>query len=117
MPIGLFWFAIPAWMAATGAGAADVASVLGLTALPWSLKLVNAFADPPHQGRALWHVDRRHPADCHRLGGIGAVFAWLALANILAIIVMLVAAFPTRQIDHATVERLPQADGLTPAVN
>ena len=43
VPIGLFWFAIPAWMAANGAGAADVAFVLGLTALPWSLKLVNGF--------------------------------------------------------------------------
>ena len=43
VPIGLFWFAIPAWMAANGATAVDVAYVLGLTALPWSLKLVNGF--------------------------------------------------------------------------
>jgi PAT family beta-lactamase induction signal transducer AmpG len=43
VPLGLFWFAIPAWMAANGASAADVAYVLGLTALPWSLKLVNGF--------------------------------------------------------------------------
>ena len=43
MPIGLFWFAIPAWMAVNGASAADVGSVGALTALPWSLKLVNGF--------------------------------------------------------------------------
>lgn len=43
VPIGLFWFAVPAWMAANGASAGDVAYVLGLTALPWSLKLVNGF--------------------------------------------------------------------------
>ncbi len=43
VPIGLFWFAIPAWMAANGASAADVAYVLGFTALPWTLKLVNGF--------------------------------------------------------------------------
>ena len=43
VPIGLFWFAIPAWMAAQGASAADVGYVLGLTALPWTLKLVNGF--------------------------------------------------------------------------
>ena len=43
VPIGLFWFAIPAWMAANGAGAADVGYVLALTALPWTLKLVNGF--------------------------------------------------------------------------
>ena len=43
VPLGLFWFAIPAWMAANGARAADVGYVLGLTALPWTLKLVNGF--------------------------------------------------------------------------
>ena len=43
VPIGLFWFAIPAWMAANGASAASVGYVLGLTALPWTLKLVNGF--------------------------------------------------------------------------
>lgn len=43
VPIGLFWFAIPAWMASNGASAADVGYVLGLTALPWTLKLVNGF--------------------------------------------------------------------------
>jgi len=43
VPIGLFWFAIPAWMAANGADARDVAYVLGLTALPWSLKLAKGF--------------------------------------------------------------------------
>lgn len=43
LPIGLSWFAIPAWMAANGASAEDVGSVLALTALPWSLKLVNGF--------------------------------------------------------------------------
>ena len=43
LPLGLSWFAIPAWMAANGAPAADVGSVLALTALPWSLKLVNGF--------------------------------------------------------------------------
>lgn len=41
VPIGLFWYAIPAWMAAQGADAQDIAWVLGLTALPWSLKFVN----------------------------------------------------------------------------
>ena len=43
MPIGLFWFAIPTWMAVNGASAADVGTVAALTALPWSLKLVNGF--------------------------------------------------------------------------
>lgn len=43
MPIGLFWFAVPAWMAVSGASAADVGIVASFTALPWSLKLANGF--------------------------------------------------------------------------
>ncbi len=43
VPIGLFFFAIPAWMAANGASAMDVGYVLGMVALPWTLKLVNGF--------------------------------------------------------------------------
>lgn len=43
MPIGLFWFAVPAWMAVGGASAADVGTVAAFTALPWSLKLANGF--------------------------------------------------------------------------
>ncbi|MEP5938596.1 MAG: MFS transporter [Erythrobacter sp.] len=43
LPIGLFWFAIPTWMAVNGAPAVDVGSVTALTALPWSLKLFNGF--------------------------------------------------------------------------
>lgn len=43
LPIGLFQFAIPAWMAARGSSAADVGYVLSAGLLPWSLKLVNGF--------------------------------------------------------------------------
>lgn len=42
-PIGLFFYAVPAWMAANGASAGATASVVGMAALPWSLKLVNGF--------------------------------------------------------------------------
>jgi PAT family beta-lactamase induction signal transducer AmpG len=42
-PIGLFFYAVPSWMAANGAGAADVAAVVGMASLPWTLKLVNGF--------------------------------------------------------------------------
>jgi len=43
VPLGLFWVAIPAWMAANGASVADVGYVLGMTSIPWTLKLVNGF--------------------------------------------------------------------------
>ncbi len=42
-PIGLFFYAVPAWMAASGASTGEVAAVVGMATLPWSLKLVNGF--------------------------------------------------------------------------
>lgn len=42
-PIGLFYYALPAWMASHGVGTAAIASVVGASALPWSLKIVNGF--------------------------------------------------------------------------
>ncbi|MCB2047440.1 MAG: MFS transporter [Novosphingobium sp.] len=43
VPIGLFWFAVPAWMASNGAKTLDVGYVLAMTSLPWTLKLFNGF--------------------------------------------------------------------------
>ncbi|MCL6249852.1 MFS transporter [Altererythrobacter sp. KTW20L] len=42
-PIGLFFYAVPTWMAANGAGTADIATVVSIAAMPWSLKFVNGF--------------------------------------------------------------------------
>lgn len=77
LPIGLFWFAIPAWMAANGAPAADVGSVLALTALPWSLKFVNGF----FMDRYTWlPMGRRR---VWLLGAQGVMIASLIVAMIL----------------------------------
>ncbi len=77
MPIGLFWFAIPAWMAVNGASAADVGSVAALTALPWSLKLVNGFLMDRYTFLAM---GRR------RVWILGAQIAMIALLVMAAII-------------------------------
>lgn len=42
-PIGLFYYALPAWMSANGASTAEIASVVAASALPWSFKLINGF--------------------------------------------------------------------------
>lgn len=42
-PIGIFYYALPAWMAANGAGIGQIAAVVAASTLPWSLKLVNGF--------------------------------------------------------------------------
>lgn len=42
-PVGVFFFAIPAWLAANGASAGEIGAVLSATSLPWTLKFVNGF--------------------------------------------------------------------------
>ena len=42
-PIGLFFYAVPTWMASNGAGTAQIAGVVSIASLPWSLKFVNGF--------------------------------------------------------------------------
>jgi len=74
LPLGLSWFAIPAWMAANGAAAADIGSVLALTALPWSLKLVNGFI-----------MDR------YTFLAMGRRRIWLVGAQLAMVLVLLVA--------------------------
>jgi PAT family beta-lactamase induction signal transducer AmpG len=76
VPIGLFWTAIPAWMAANGASAGDIGYVLGLTALPWTLKLVNGFI-----------MDR------YTFMAMGRRRAWIAGAQCLMIALLLACAF------------------------
>jgi len=42
-PLGLFYYALPAWMSANGSSTAEIASVVAASALPWSFKLINGF--------------------------------------------------------------------------
>ena len=75
VPIGLFWFAIPAWMAANGADVADVGYVLGLTTLPWTLKFVNGFIMDRY---AFLAMGRRRP--------------WIAGSQLVMIALLIIAA-------------------------
>lgn len=43
VPIGIFFTAIPAWLAASGASAHDIGLYLTATSLPWTLKFLNGF--------------------------------------------------------------------------
>lgn len=82
VPIGLFWFAIPAWMAANGADASDIGYVLGLTALPWTLKLVNGFI-----------MDR------YTFLPMGRRRAWIAGAQMVMIALLLACAVARPEVD------------------
>ncbi|MGX7895401.1 MFS transporter [Tsuneonella sp. HG222] len=43
VPMGIFYVALPAFMASSGAGTTEIAAVVAAFGLPWSLKLVNGF--------------------------------------------------------------------------
>ena len=43
IPIGLFDFAIPAWMAVNGATAQDIGFLVGMSGIPWSFKFFAGF--------------------------------------------------------------------------
>ena len=42
LPFGLFSVAIPTWMASNGYAAAEIGTFIGITSLPWSLKILAA---------------------------------------------------------------------------
>jgi len=61
MMVGLFWFAVPGWLAANGASAADVGMAVSAASLPWSLKflngsLVDRYAYLPMGRRRAWLI-------------------------------------------------------------
>lgn len=86
VPIGLFWFAIPAWMAANGADVVDIGYVLGLTTLPWTLKFVNGFIMDRY---AFLPMGRRRP--------------WIAGAQIVMIGLLIMAALVQPEVDDVLV--------------
>lgn len=43
IPIGLFDFAVPGWMAVNGASAAEIGFVVAMIGIPWSFKFLNGF--------------------------------------------------------------------------
>lgn len=61
IPIGLLEFAIPAWMAASGATAGEIGYVIGMASIPWSLKFINGalmdrYAYLPMGRRRAWLI-------------------------------------------------------------
>lgn len=61
LPLGLFNFAVPGWLAANGASAGQVGAVLTAASLPWTLKFLNGFlmdrfAFLPMGRRRIWII-------------------------------------------------------------
>ncbi len=61
VPVGLFFYAIPAWLAANGASTAAVAGVVSASILPWTLKfflgfLMDRYTYLPMGRRRIWII-------------------------------------------------------------
>ncbi len=111
IPLGLFYLAIPAYMANAGATPGDIAAVIGMTSLPWSLKLVNGFIMDrytylPMGRRRIWIVG----AQAVMIGGMvtGAVLAPggtdVFLLSVLAFVISAATTFQDVAIDGLVVD-------------
>ncbi|NVE95506.1 MFS transporter [Altererythrobacter lutimaris] len=79
-PIGFFFYAVPAWMAANGATTVETAAVVGAASTPWSLKFINGFI-----------IDR------YTYLPMGRRRSWIIGAQSLIVIAFLVAAVAAPQ--------------------
>ncbi|WP_162789473.1 MFS transporter [Altererythrobacter sp. ZODW24] len=77
IPVGLFFYAIPAWLATNGASTAAIAGVVSASILPWTLKFVVGFV-----------MDRYTylPMGRRRIWIIGAQFTIVAMLLFAAIL-------------------------------
>ncbi|MCF6328326.1 MAG: MFS transporter, partial [Henriciella sp.] len=83
VPVGLFFYAIPAWLAMSGASALVVGGYVGVTALPWTLKFINGFI-----------MDR------FTFMPMGKRRAWLASAQIAIVIGLVACALANPSIEE-----------------
>ena len=109
IPLGLFDFTIPAWMAVSGASAQDIAFVVAMTGIPWSFKFIAGFMMDRY---TLLAMGRR------RVWIIGAQIVMIALLAIFAIISpgprdVLILGLVALAVNTATVFQDVAVDGLT----
>lgn len=117
IPIGLFDFAIPGWMAINGAEASEIGFVVALASLPWSFKFLNGFVMDRY---TLLSMGRR------RVWIIGAQFIIVAslvsfalidpaprdyvLLGLIALVVNASVTFQDVAVDGLTIDILPESE-------
>lgn len=117
VPIGLFFYAIPAFMAASGASVAEIASVVGISNLPWTLKLVNGFIIDrytflPMGRRRAWVIGAQSVMTAGML--IGAVLSPggtdVVLLAGLGFVIMTATTFQDVAIDSMVIDIMPEEE-------
>jgi PAT family beta-lactamase induction signal transducer AmpG len=116
-PIGVFFYAIPAWMAGNGASAADTAWVVGFAVLPWTLKLVNGFIIDrytflPMGRRRIWIVGAQLLVAVVLLSGaiIGPSPSDLVLLAGIAFCANMAVTFQDVAIDSLAIDIMPEEE-------
>ena len=109
IPLGLFDFTIPAWMAVNGAAAADIAFVVAMVGIPWSFKFIAGFVMDRY---TLLAMGRR------RVWIIGAQAVMIALLVAFAVVNpgpddVLILGIVGLAVNTATVFQDVAVDGLT----
>jgi len=111
VPMGMFYVAIPAWMASQGAGTAQIAAVVSAFALPWTLKLVNGFIMDrytylPMGRRRIWIVGSQLTMAASLLFAAftGPIGTDVALLSVLAFVVSMATTFQDVSIDSLVVD-------------
>ncbi len=117
VPLGLFYIAIPAWMAANGASAAAVGTVLGFTSLPWTLKFFNGFIMErypylPMGRRRAWLIGAQSLMVFGMLAMalLDPAFSDVAILSALSFCIMTATTFQDVAIDGMAVDLVPDPE-------
>jgi MFS transporter, PAT family, beta-lactamase induction signal transducer AmpG len=117
IPIGLFTIALPAWLAANGADAADVGTMVAVTGLPWAFKLVSGpFMDRfsfPAMGRRRPWVIASQLGLCLALASlvvVGDLPEDLWLLIVIGVVTNSFAALQDVAVDGMAIEILPASE-------
>jgi MFS transporter, PAT family, beta-lactamase induction signal transducer AmpG len=123
-PIGVFFFAIPAWLAMDGASPLAIGGFLSATSLPWTLKFVNGFIMDrftflPMGRRRVWLIGAQSVmvAGLILLALIKPGAAEIATLSAFSFLIMAATTFQDVAIDGMAVDLVPdderaRANGL-----
>ncbi len=123
-PIGVFFFAVPAWLAMNGASPLAIGGFLSATSLPWTLKFVNGFIMDrftflPMGRRRVWLIGAQSimVAGLILLAAINPAATDIATLSLFSFLIMTATTFQDVAIDGMAVDLVPdderaRANGL-----
>lgn len=117
LPLGLFYIAIPAWLASNGASAVQVGAFLSAVSLPWTLKFANGFIMErftwlPMGRRRAWLIGSQLliVAGLLAIALLGPGPGDIALLSALAFVINIATTFQDVAVDGMAVDLLPDAE-------